>query len=173
MSKGGNFESLIAKKLSLWITNGESDDVLERNLGSGSRQTIRAKQSKKVKSSTGDIAIASFEGVEFCELFSVECKHYKSINLWSLVTGSADGILSFWEQAKKSASISNRHAVLICRQNWRPILFVCLDDISRVLVSFGVDRRLLCEDLHIFRFDDILRINYSDFIQKVKELRDA
>jgi len=173
MSKGGNFESLIAKKLSLWITEGESDDVLEKNSGSGSKQTIRAKQNKDIRSSTGDIGIASGEGAEFCELFSIECKHYKSINLWSLITGAADGILTFWEQAKKNASLTGRHAILICRQNWRPILFVCLEEISDILTSLGVERRLHCEDLHIFRFDDVIKTSYENFIQKIRKLKDA
>jgi len=53
--KGGNFERLIAKKLSLWASYGEKDDWVWRTSSSGARAKVRSKQGKTTSNSCGDL----------------------------------------------------------------------------------------------------------------------
>ena len=53
--KGPPFERAISKTLSLWISNGERDDLVWRTSGSGARAKTRSKQGKTTANSCGDL----------------------------------------------------------------------------------------------------------------------
>lgn len=53
--KGGNFEREMAKKLSLWASDGKHDDWVWRTSSSGARAKTRAKQGKTTANSCGDL----------------------------------------------------------------------------------------------------------------------
>ena len=53
--KGSNFEREMAKKLSLWASNGEHDDWVWRTSSSGARAKTRSKQGKSTANSCGDL----------------------------------------------------------------------------------------------------------------------
>lgn len=74
MAKGGSFENEIAKKLSLWWSDGESPEVFVRTGGSGSRATNRLKSQDKTDYTIGDITYNTPEGKPLIDAWSIECK---------------------------------------------------------------------------------------------------
>lgn len=74
MAKGGAFENEIAKKLSLWFTDGKRDDIFGRSDGSGSRFTSRWKKGKKTANQHGDITFADSIGEPLINIWSIEVK---------------------------------------------------------------------------------------------------
>jgi len=76
---GNNFEREIAKKLSLWITKGERDDVLWRNLDSGSRSTTRKKQGL-TSIQDGDFVATDLTYDWFTKALYIDSKCYKEFN---------------------------------------------------------------------------------------------
>lgn len=53
--KGPNFERLLAKKLSLWASDGTRDDLIWRTSGSGARAKVRAHKGDKTAGAYGDL----------------------------------------------------------------------------------------------------------------------
>lgn len=76
---GNNYEREISKKLSLWISNGESDDIFWRDLSSGARFTNRKKKEKETVIK-GDIVAIDLNYQWFTNLFFIDTKCYKSFN---------------------------------------------------------------------------------------------
>ena len=75
--KGFSYEREIAKKLSLWLTQGKRDDVLWRTEGSGGRSTQEAKKGHYLLNSYGDIGVkdpSCQEAVDFISKVLIECK---------------------------------------------------------------------------------------------------
>lgn len=74
MGKGEDFERQISKKLSLWWTDGERDDVFWRTSQSGGRATQRAKSALDTAYSYGDLTFIDPIGKPLCDLLVIEAK---------------------------------------------------------------------------------------------------
>lgn len=77
-SKGSQFERAICKKLSLWWSDGETDDIFWRSQTSGGRATLRRKKGKTTYGSYGDIAAVDPRGTPLIKLWTIELKRGKS-----------------------------------------------------------------------------------------------
>lgn len=73
-SKGSGFERDISRRLSLWWTGGDRDDIFWRIKGSGARATTRSKKGKKTYGQHGDIGAYDPCGSPLVKLFSIELK---------------------------------------------------------------------------------------------------
>lgn len=71
---GGAFERKMAKRLSLWWTNGERDDVLWRSHSSGARATIRHKQGKTTKGQDSDLTATDPIAKPLIDVATIELK---------------------------------------------------------------------------------------------------
>lgn len=78
-SIGNTYERSVAKKLSLWLSEGQNDDVCWRDLGSGSRATIRGKQGKDT-TRHGDFVPTDLSYKYFFDRFCMDSKSYKEWN---------------------------------------------------------------------------------------------
>lgn len=165
--KGHSFEREIAKKLSLWWSEGKDRDIFYRSDSSGSRATLRERYSgDKLLDQYGDIVAEKIEGRPLTDRFCIECKHYKNINLWALVTKAKTSFLSFHEQNIRDSNRCNKIPLTIVRQNFKPIIcFTTLDyslsifnRIFNIPVIFSHDL-----SLGILKFEDFLKININDF----------
>ena len=130
MGKGENFERLISRKLSLWFTNGERDDLYWRNRN----------RSRKIKSKyqLGDIVCEVSEGEALINLFSIEIKtgysktkkgkKVKNIP-WDLLDiidyvkhknkpPPKSQLKKFWSQTKRDAEISMKEPLLIFKRDF-------------------------------------------------------
>lgn len=117
-SKGGAFERLICKKLSLWLSEGKREDLLWRSAMSGGRATV-AHSKNKLDDQVGDISAVTEEGYQFTKLFAVECKSYNNIHLESLLTRKASNpsVLLFWNEIDLAARKVGKMPFLIFKQN--------------------------------------------------------
>jgi hypothetical protein len=78
--KGGAFERLICKQLSLWWTAGERDDIFWRTAGSGARATTRSKRGRGTKNQYGDVQATDPIGQPLIDLCTIEIKKGYSRN---------------------------------------------------------------------------------------------
>ncbi len=82
MAKGGSFERQICKKLGLWWTGGEREDIFWRTAGSGARATMRKKQGKKTANQEGDICATDPIGQPLIDIVTIELKC--GYNSWTI-----------------------------------------------------------------------------------------
>lgn len=125
-AKGSSFERTVARELSLWLSCGERDDLLWRSAMSGGRATLKMKKGELSSNQTGDLSGVSRLGHCFTDLYSVECKAYKNLQVQQILFGGTNGILQFWQQACKDAQ--NKQPLLIAKQDYKPILLVAEPD---------------------------------------------
>ncbi|RLC31370.1 hypothetical protein DRH13_03140 [Candidatus Woesebacteria bacterium] len=74
MAKGGGFERIVCKRLSLWWTNNKRDDIFWRSTQSGGRATTRAKKGVTTANSSGDMCYLDAIGKPFIDGMIVELK---------------------------------------------------------------------------------------------------
>jgi hypothetical protein len=77
---GNNYERLFSYKLSEWITGEKGSDICWRDVGSGNRYTKRKQQNKET-SRKADIVCTDLKYQKFFDLFYIDTKTYKDINL--------------------------------------------------------------------------------------------
>ena len=126
--KGGNFERLICKKLSLWVSYGKRDDIFWRSAMSGGRATVGLKKGIKRTNQFGDITAIDPMGQKLIDTFIIECKAYKNIQLQSMLFGKPkdNSIYGFWLKLHEQATLLCKDKMLIIRPNNLSIL-ICLD----------------------------------------------
>ena len=172
--KGGGYEREISKKLSLWISENNSEDLFWRTQGSGGRHTIRRKKNRTLDGQAGDISSMSI-GVseEFLKYFCVEIKFYKDINIWGIVTKSKSGLLEFWDQAYDQALSVNKIPILIVKQNYKPPLLISSEPFNRYMELLGLKSELEVNLFHkkifIWKLEDILGIDPNRFMSVIKQ----
>jgi len=148
MGKGGGFEWEVAKKLSLWWSEGKRDDIFCRSQASGARFTVRKKVGKDTANQSGDITFSDAIGEPLIKLWSIECKtgygKKKKIRdednkivakedvRWDLLdfldsSHKVTVLSSMWEQCKRDAKKSRKIPILVFRRNRRKKC-VMLDD---------------------------------------------
>ena len=81
--KGGAFERRMAKRLSLWWTGGERDDVIWRTQLSGGRATVRGRKGKTSEGQYGDLTYTDPIAKPLFDLCVIECKH--GYGKWSVL----------------------------------------------------------------------------------------
>jgi len=136
-NKGSSYERAIAKKLSLWLSKGKMDSVFWRTSNSGGRYTIRFKQGKETKNQDGDITSIHPAYDWFSNFYSIECKAYRDINLWSLLTDlKGSNIKTFWQQTINQANDSNKNPLLFVKQNRKTELVVISSKNKKLIENF-------------------------------------
>lgn len=140
--KGGDFEREVCKKLSLWWTGGERDDVFWRSSQSGGRATQRKKKGLSTYGSYGDIAAVDPIGEPLLRLFTIELKRGDSYGtLWDLFdalpTEASRSFEKCLAQAMRSADdAGTAHWMLICRQDRRvPVIYF---EMNQTLKELGI-----------------------------------
>lgn len=113
-AKGGKFERVVCKLLSLWISSGQQEDIFWRSSMSGGRATVAKKSGKTLKASCGDISAIDPLGKPFLDKFFVECKHVKSYNLGTFLLYGKGAMATDWSVAVKQAHEYNKTPLFIC-----------------------------------------------------------
>ena len=175
-NKGSSFERLISKKISLWYSNGEKDDLFYRTSNSGGRFTVRINKGKETSGQHGDVCSYSSESELFSKNILIECKHYKDADLWSLFTESkGDNIFNWWKEAVKESVDSKTEPMLVVRQNNRPILLLTSTRLTK-LISLSSNltpyMQILSMEMlpSVYKFEDFLSIDSNMFkLQMMKE----
>lgn len=127
-AKGASFERMVCKRLSLWLSVGERDDLFWRSAMSGGRATLRLRQDlariQINKSQAGDLTAISQEAYEFAEKLFIECKHIRDLGFARGFICHTGVIWNFWQKACEAAEQHNKTPVLIARQNLYPIVVI-------------------------------------------------
>jgi hypothetical protein len=108
MAKGADFERELCKKLSLWWTDDERDDVFWRTAGSGGRATMRGRKGASTYGQDGDIQAVDPVGKPLMDLVTIELKRgYAPATFADILEPTKKGTtpmyLTFFEQAIRSA----------------------------------------------------------------------
>ena len=129
---GNSFEREWAKKISLWITNGERNDCLWRTSNSGGKATVTGSDTQ-----CGDLHAVRPEAQPFCDLFSIELKNYKPIQLFHFGRPTFE-LYKWWVQAENDAERSNRIPFVIFNAKHIGQYFVLREDHTEQLISEGL-----------------------------------
>jgi hypothetical protein len=162
-NKGNEFERTISKKISMWWSSGLRDDLFWRTQGSGGRYTQRIKFNIKTHNQEGDITNTHPLGMEFADNFVVECKHYKDINLWGIITDSKNKLIEWWDKLNELTKKENKTPWLIVKENNKPILLIT----NNYLFLYRFCKKNNCKPkatfiyngttIYIYLFEDILK----------------
>jgi hypothetical protein len=149
--KGGAFERLVCKRLSLYVTKGRRDDVFWRTAMSGGRATVQWQRHGIVnKSQIGDITAIAPEGQSWIERFLFECKHRDDLKFASLITSCSGLLADWWLDAEKKAQRAGKQPVVIARQNRYPIILLCPMGCTAFNGEPWATLYLLKADIHLF-----------------------
>lgn len=157
MAKGGAFEREIMKRLSLWWTYGERDDVFTRTMGSGGYATLRKRYGKETAFQTGDITFADPIGAPLIEYFCLETKTgyatrtqskgKKIIKNWCVLDPldsmqKKPVIVQMWEQVSHDSEESDRTPLLIFRRfAMKACVALAHETFERVQREYGPEPR--------------------------------
>lgn len=129
--KGGAFEREFSKKLSLWYTERERDDIFWRTSQSGGRATQRRKSNLSTVNSAGDIGYLDDLGKSFVDSTLVELKRGYSdeLDLLKIIdkpNNKRHNLLEWWGKAMDEASQTRRDYVwLIIRRDFcEPVIVI-------------------------------------------------
>lgn len=136
MAKGGTYEGLICKQLSLWWSMGQHDDWFWRAAGSGGRATARGRRGMTTTGHCGDIAACCWQAELLTKYITFEVKrgYNKTADMTDLLDRNGwptdkhrkETILGMIEQAIAAADrAKTRHWALIHkRDGMQPLIYV-------------------------------------------------
>lgn len=126
-NKGNEFERQISKKISLWLSNNQRDDLFWRTQLSGGRYTIRKKKDIQTKNQEGDITATDPEYLFFTNRYYIECKFYKQLDVFWDLYNKKGKVYEWLNKYLSESSILNKYLLLIIKSNNKPILFISND----------------------------------------------
>lgn len=156
--KGSEFERMVAKKLSLWMSRGQRTDLFWRTAMSGGRATIGSQSGESMRAQLGDLTAVDAEGMPLTNLFVIELKHQKAVNLDSYIVKGTGPIERWWKKLCDEAHTNKRLPMLIIRQNYFPIVLITTNRAHDYLVGvhpiamFGSRFPSRC----LYLFEDVL-----------------
>jgi len=120
--KGGSYERLKLKELSLWWTGGKEKDIFQRTSGSGSKSTV-------TKSRVGALDLIQISTkIKYPHFpFIIDFKHYADLKFHTLYTGNSktDGLYSWIVNCKQESKRVSLPWLIIARQNRQPDILIC------------------------------------------------
>ena len=154
-AKGSDFERELCKRLSLWWTDGERNDIFWRTSQSGGRATQRSKKGETTFGSYGDLTAIDPIGSPLIKMFTIEFKRGSSY-------GTPGDLLDFkpinskhpWVVCLKQAIRSHEQAgslawMMICRRDHRlPIVYLE----ARILRMLRGDSGPISSDSNFVKF---------------------
>lgn len=174
-NKGSPFEREIARRLSLWWSDGQAEDWFWRTAGSGGRATNRAKQGKATANGGGDICAQTKEAQNLLDLVTFELKRgYNTATVSDLLDIEGGGVMGkFIEQARKSASLAGTPywAVIHKRDRREALLITNMRDlllmpISRLIAPIAVVSSGIQEPIYVSKLDECLTPSVAETIRK-------
>lgn len=163
--KGQNFEREVARRLSLWWTDGERDDTLWRSSMSGGRATLQGKKGIVNHAQAGDISAIAGEGEALLKHIIVECKFYKNLVILQSLLQSSGRLVTFWEKHLDETLPTRREPFMVARENNTPTLLLTtararhllgIEQAPRLLVQGWPSTQRLGSQLQLYLFDDVI-----------------
>ena len=181
-AKGNSFELQTCKQLSLWVSQGQRADLFARNVLSGGRFTS-AKKAGQETSIPGDLMANSPLAYEFLSVFSIECKHWKSLALESYLfdVKGTSALAKIIQHCIADCAHARTHWLLIARQNRKPTMIFFSGTLvsvfqprpqkqKRMRINTTITKHLLHEGRVVMMpLESFLRgVNANAFVQQAK-----
>jgi hypothetical protein len=166
-AKGAAWERKAGVYLSLWVTEGQREDIFSRNVLSGGRFTNAVKAGKDL-GTPGDLMAAHPLAFDFLSLFLVECKHTASIQLDQYIfdkQGKTWLSKVITKAAGEAKTMSLNYMVIAMQNRKPPLLFMpamagmMVRDRARPKGSVA---------FHRFHNDTVFCCTFEDFVRNVK-----
>lgn len=162
-AKGGEFERLICRMFTKWLTGSERPEVIWRSATSGAKATQDVKAGRRSNMGGDFVAIAP-EGQPLINAFSIEAKDRKSYGKIEGFFQEQGEIWEWWGQCVNDAEVSGREPLMVFKGYRTPIYAMyCIGIIDDICLSHGFvapDRLVKQEnglrDIGIALFDDWL-----------------
>ena len=162
-AKGSEFERKVAKELSLWISNGQTQDLLWRTTLSGGRFSTG-----KSTEGAGDLsALGTSElSKQFSKTICVECKTYQEVSLTKAFLNDKADLIKWWNQVSGEAIKANLVPMLIAKGNRQSTIIIFPIVVHNILGMLGN----ILEHIIISNFliGNVVIYKYDDFIEFVK-----
>ncbi len=163
---GGNYERIIAKKLSKWFTGNDNELVCWRTAGSGNVGTIRKKKGLSGNNVDGDFQCLDSKYESFFNKFHMDSKSLTDINLFMInpKNQKSNKLLNEWKKVVKDAGDKIPMMFVKVRDDRSIPEFIIMpgDDFS---LSFNIDSFIKYDFLNMdYNFNFIL-ILQDDFFE--------
>lgn len=141
--KGSIFERWVATQLSLWWTEGASDQVFWRTSNSGGRATTRNKAGKQANLHCGDLCALDAIGQPLLDLLTIEIKRgYSKWTLADLLDTPMDGPRPRYQEWIEQVQRAQQQAgvwswLLIVKRDRRVPLVLLPQTLELELVEYG------------------------------------
>lgn len=174
-SKGANFEREICKKLSLWWSNGERDDIFWRTAGSGAMATTRRKRGKNTFGQEGDIQAVDPIGQPLLDKVVIELKRGYSSNTLSDLLDIPNNrkepqYVTFIKQAirESKAQGTKKNWMLIIKRDRRDaLIFLYYNYFSDSFINFRPKKYIILKNRKYFR-ERIIGLKLDEFLKNVE-----
>ena len=130
-AKGSDWERKVCVLLSEWVSHGAQRDCFWRSAMSGGRATVAAAKNgdKLLRRQAGDITATAPEGHPLTDLYYIEAKAYRDLELTAFILGGKGVLAGFWSVIQEEAKRYGKLPMLICKQNLRdPFVLMSSDD---------------------------------------------
>lgn len=162
-AKGGGFERLVSKRLSLWVSGGKDEDLFWRSALSGGRATVALKKGQTLKRQSGDISSVGEGGHVLTNFWYLECKFYANLDILNFIFLGRGKLQKFWKTALKEAKRYDKLPMLIAKQNRFPIIVVVkadtLNDVLEGTPNIICVRRYKM-NVDIYLFEDVMSLPF-------------
>jgi len=158
-NKGSNFEREVGRYISLWLSNGERDDLASRTECSGGKFTATGKGSPGDLNSSHPICYPFFEAV------LVECKCWASLGLYDFLMGRGELLLALKKTVEQAEKIQ-KYPLMVVRQNRSHDLFIgpplpCFESLPVAHYCFG-------KSYTLGKLMDFLKLDCSRYLEECK-----
>lgn len=173
MAKGGDFERVISKAFTVWLTGKVKPYKYWRMPGSGGLATIH----EECSNLSGDIRALANDAEFLTECFSIECKcGYPSTSFWQHFSNIKNfNLKEFWIQCCNDANKASKFPMLIYRKKRKkPIVgineyvyqnyfFKKLEELNYIKMSFNIE----LDSIYLFDFETFLKLITPDDIKEI------
>lgn len=164
--KGAGFERTVAKRLSLWLSCGERDDLLWRTAMSGGRATLQRQKGKRASAQAGDIGSIDEASSWFTQRFFVEAKHLKDMNLTSFILKRQGILYNNLKKARGEAEEEGKSLFFVAKQNNYPDFLMVEEDV--IIWARGHQLWPLAQvgDLQLYSFEEFLSLASAEDLKR-------
>lgn len=168
--KGGAFERMICKQLSLWWSGGASDGLFWRTACSGGRATVRTRKGMRTENQYGDITATSMEGAAFTKLVCCELKRGYKWNPLELLNNKCrtdHPLIVHVAQAREQAVNSKSPWWwLVFQQDRHDVMVVLPHAFWSTYCQGKYCRMIFMNKFRIVPLSDLLKVLSADLLRK-------
>lgn len=168
--KGSENERKIAKKLSLWFSEGANPNIFWRSQSSGGRSTQLSKTDTPFNLSFGDIGLSSGEGEALLRVVTIEAKHgYPGLSIMGILDKKGKSLfLSFWHKLlldcheAVKAGWGKEPLLIVQRNRCLPVIAMQTWLFNQIAEYYGYTQHMRLtirteqEEIKVMRLDDFL-----------------